>query len=202
MKFSTEEKKIIRLLVRHESKGLSIANLFNLSGFLEKRGIGFVNHDRILVFVRKDKYPDYERNEGLTYIQILFGLFDKLYDVKYILRGNNNQLNPLVIGAYKSEWEGPNMIVTDCRDNIRLDGPFKGWYGANGQEKYWMYDEYYRYQSTIDKFYSTYIISEELKDLVKHNFKTEEQIRFVKQQIMTWVSIGLSTLLGILGLIF
>ena len=45
-------------------------------------------------------------------------------------------------------------------------------------------------------------ISQELKDLVKNDFKTEEEIRFRKQQVLTWISIVLATIIGLLGIIF
>ena len=48
-----------------------------------------------------------------------------------------------------------------------------------------------------------YLLKDEsFKELVKNNFKTDEEIRFAKQQWMTWISIGVSALLGILGIIF
>ena len=50
--------------------------------------------------------------------------------------------------------------------------------------------------------YSDYCVSEELKELVKNDFKTDEEIRFAKQQLLTWISIGVAILLGILGIIF
>lgn len=52
------------------------------------------------------------------------------------------------------------------------------------------------------KLAHSYSISQELKELVKHNFKSEEEIRFSKQQFVSWVAIGVSLLLGILGVIF
>ena len=42
-------------------------------------------------------------------------------------------------------------------------------------------------------------VSQELKDLVKHGFKTEEQRRFSKQQWLTWISILVALSIGILG---
>ena len=46
-----------------------------------------------------------------------------------------------------------------------------------------------------------FTVSQELKDLVKNNFNTEEEIRFRKQQILTWFSIISSIIIGILGII-
>jgi hypothetical protein len=53
-----------------------------------------------------------------------------------------------------------------------------------------------------DYLHSDYCVSEELKDLVTKDFKTDEEIRFAKQQLATWVSIAVAILLGILGIIF
>ena len=44
-------------------------------------------------------------------------------------------------------------------------------------------------------------VSQELKDMVKNDFKSEEQIRFEKQQFLTWISIGVTAFIGIAGLI-
>ena len=45
------------------------------------------------------------------------------------------------------------------------------------------------------------LISQELKDLVENDFKTEEQRRFQKQQLMTWISIFVALLIGLLGIL-
>ena len=42
-------------------------------------------------------------------------------------------------------------------------------------------------------------VSQELRDLVNNDFKTEEEIRFRKQQRLTWISIGVSFFIGLLG---
>ena len=51
-------------------------------------------------------------------------------------------------------------------------------------------------------FHCTFSVSEELRELVKNNFRSEDEIRFRKQQCLTWVSIIAATLIGILGIIF
>ena len=113
---------------------------------------------------------------------------------------------PLVIGAIHSEWERHNVIIVygeEGPDIVVLEGPFAGWFGSDRQEKYWMCDDWDDQLSRVERYlYSSYSVSEELKDLVKHNFKTEEQIRFAKQQRLNWIGIGVAILIGILGLIF
>ena len=49
---------------------------------------------------------------------------------------------------------------------------------------------------------SWFTVSQELKDLVKNNFKSEEDIRFRKQQKLTWVSIIFATIVGLLGIMY
>ena len=46
-----------------------------------------------------------------------------------------------------------------------------------------------------------FVVSQELIDLVKNKFKSEEDIRFRNQQILTWFSIISSIIIGLLGII-
>ena len=45
-----------------------------------------------------------------------------------------------------------------------------------------------------------FVVSQELIDLVKNNFKSEDEIRYRNQQIATWISIILATIIGLLGI--
>ena len=53
-----------------------------------------------------------------------------------------------------------------------------------------------------DIFNVAFSVNEELRTLVKNNFKSAEEIRFIKQQRLTWISIAVAAVLGILGIIF
>lgn len=204
MKFSKEEQEIIRILVKYSNKGGNIAAVFNFTQLFEKRGLGIVSAgSKELLFFRKDLHPDFFPGNGSPYISMLLNLLEQLIDKRLLVLGNSITSAPLVIGALASRWGRPNALVVNESEIIFLEGFNKGWYDANGKEKYnWDDDRSGRLAKLTHYLYHSYSVSEELKDLVKHNFKTEEQIRFTKQQIMTWFSIGLSTLLGILGLIF
>lgn len=204
MKYSKEEQEIIKILVKYSNKGGNIAAVFNFTQLFEKRGLGIVSASgEDLLFFRKDLYPDFFPDKGSPYIYMLLNLLEQLIDKRLLILGNSITSAPLVIGALASRWERPNVLVVNESEVIILEGFNKGWYDANGKEIYnWDDDRSGRLAKLTNYLYHSYSVSEELKDLVKHNFKTEEQIRFVKQQIMTWFSIGLSTLLGILGLIF
>lgn len=208
MKFSKEEKQIIKVMVECENKGGNLALVLNFSRLLEKNGVGIVcAGGSKSVFLRKDLYPDYfpGRNSS-PYVSMLFNLIEKLVKNNHLICRGSMMAKPLVIGAIDSDWKRSDVIVVYGEkgpDIVVLEGPFAGWFGSDRQEKYWMCDDWDDQLSRVERYlYSSYSVSEELKDLVKHNFKTEEQIRFAKQQLTTWVGIGVAILIGILGIIF
>lgn len=208
MKFSKEEEQIIKVMVECENKGGNLAYVLNFSRLLEKKGVGIVCAGGCKsVFLRKDRYPDYCPDcNSSPYVSMLFNLIEKLVKTNHLICGGNLMAEPLVIGAIGSDWEHSDVIVVYCEggpDIVVLEGPFAGWFGSDRQEKYWMCDDWDDQLSRVERnLYSSYSVSEELKDLVKHNFKTEEQIRFAKQQRSNWIGIGVAILIGILGLIF
>ena len=204
MKFSKEEQKIVKAIVQCENQGGNLALALNYSQLLEKQGVGIVciNNEN-LVFLRKNLYSDYFSNNGRGYVNTFLNLIEKLEKNNHLLCERTTYSQPLVIGATSSEWVKKGVIAVNGDEALVLEGPYKGWYGADRQEKYWMYNDWSKQLSSISRFlYSNYCVSEELKELVKNNFKTDEEIRFAKQQWMTWISIGVSALLGILGIIF
>ena len=76
----------------------------------------------------------------------------------------------------------------------------ENWY-HEGEQKCWpfVFDED---QMPLSHFFNfPFCVSQELKELVKHNFKTEEQRRFDKQQRLTWISIIVAFVVGISSLI-
>ena len=205
MKFSKEEQKIVKVIVECENQGGSLALALNYGRLLEERGIGIVSADNAnMVFLRKDLYSDsFPFNDNVPYVSILFNLIEKLIKSGDIICGESCCVQPLVVGAIYSEWFKPGIIAVNGNETIILEGPHKGWYGADKQEKYWWWNKWdSQLSGANDYLYSNYCVSEELKELVKNNFKTDEEIRFAKQQWMTWISIGVSALLGILGIIF
>lgn len=109
-----------------------------------------------------------------------------------------------VIGKKQAEYLKPNIILVDGKDYIvteGIDGP--NYFNSNKQQAYWpktFPDNHFKLP--VSKLAYSYSISQELKGLVKHNFRSEEEIRFSKQQFVSWVAIGVSLLLGILGVVF
>ena len=204
MKFSKGEQKIVKAIVQCENQGGNLALALNYSQLLEKQGVGIVciNNEN-LVFLRKDLYSDYFSNNGRGYVNTFLNLIEKLEKNNHLICERTTYSQPLVVGATFSEWVKIGVIAVNGEETLVLEGPYKGWYGADRQEKYWMYNDWSKQLSYISRFlYSNYCVSEELKELVKNDFKTDEEIRFAKQQFATWLSIGVAILLGILGIIF
>lgn len=205
MKFSKEEKEIVKVIVKYANNSENIASAFNASGLLEKRGIAIVNAGGVtFVFFNQEKYPDFFPNAKSPYLSLLLNLIEKLVQNGSIICGDSADANPLVIGAKFSRWEKRNMLAVNDTEVIILEGPYKGWYDkTTGQMLYWEWNEWGNQLSRVCHYlYSDYCVSEELKDLVKHKFKSDEQRRFVKQQWATWISIAVAIILGILGIIF
>ena len=204
MKFSKDEQEIIKILVEYSNKGGNIAAVFNFTQLFEKRGLGIVRAgSKELLFFRKDLHPNFFPGNGSPYISMLLNLLEQLIDKRLLILGNSITSAPLVIGALASRWERPNVLVVNESEVIVLERPYRGWYDANRREKYNWDDDCDGHLAKLNYYlYHSYSVSEELKDLVKHNFKTEDQIRFAKQQRSNWIGIGVAILIGILGIIF
>ena len=204
MKFSKEEKEIIETIIKYEDSCNNIASAFNASGLLEKRGIAIVNAggDTFALF-KVDMYPDLFTGAKPPYLSLLLNLIEKLVQNNLVLCGDTAYADPLVIGAKSSRWLKRNMLAVNDTGAIVLEGPSKGWYDiTNGQQLYWEWNEWGNQLASVCRYlHSDYSVSEELKDLVKNKFNADDEIRFNKQQLLTWISIGVAILLGILGII-
>lgn len=205
MKFSKEEKEIVKVIVKYANNSENIASAFNASGLLEKRGIAIVNAGGVtLAFFSQEKYPDFFPSGKSPYMSLLLNLIDRLVQNGSIICGDSADADPLVIGAKSSRWAKLNMLSVNDTEVIILEGPNQGWYDkTTGQMLYWEWNEWGNQLERVCHYlHSDYCVSEELKDLVKNKFKSDEQRRFAKQQWATWISIIVAIALGILGLIF
>jgi hypothetical protein len=108
----------------------------------------------------------------------------------------------LVIGKTNSEWHKPEVISIDKgKEYITLGYRNVNWLNAEGKQIGWT-----KYCSDdvlpMNKLLTPwFVVSQELIDLVKNKFKSEEDIRFRNQQILTWFSIISSIIIGLLGII-
>lgn len=203
MTYKKTEKEIIKAIVQYDGKAKSLAEVLNKSKLLEKRGIGIVQYGgNNIIFLDKDKYDDWEDTEGMGYVAELLSLIDTLIKQKYLVMIPFCTDDTLVIGAEESKWSRPDVIVVNGVEQICVAERYENWLDAKGEQKYWPHVFSERELPIGNTFNMAFAVSQELRELVKHHFKSEEEVRFRKQQWLTWISIAVAAAIGILGIIF
>lgn len=200
MTFKKTEKEIIKAIVKYGGQVNSLAKVINKSQLLEDRGIviAFAS-DRNYVFLDKQKYG-WDDNRALSYISEFISLIQFLIEERYITILNKNERDILVIGRKSSKWEKPGWIALEDA-KLNVEGNIGGWHDKNGEQTYWP-NCYSEQQLPISCYLDCWFsVSQDLRNLVKNDFKSEEHIRFVKQQRLTWISIAVTGLIGLAGLI-
>ena len=201
MKFKKTEKEIIKTIVKYGGDVKSLADVINQSQLLEKRGIAFATDGRNgTIFLKKNQY-DYDDKEPLGYMADLVSLINMLIEKRYLVIIPLESSPELIIGRKNSKWHKPGVVVVDDREYVQVDTKMFNWMNSNGEQIYWPVscpEETLPVGKTI---YSWFTVSQELKDLVNNNFKLEEEIRFAKQQRMTWMSIIIASIIGLSSLI-
>jgi hypothetical protein len=201
MTFKKTEKEIIKAIVKYGEKEHSMAKVLNKSKLLENRGlvIAFVS-GRSYVFSDKQKY-EWEDAKAISYISELISLLKYLIANRLITILPINLREVHAVGRQHSKPYRPGYIEVDDAI-LEVDSNMGNWIdkATNGQT-YWpscYSDKELPISAYLECFFS---VSQELKDLVKSDFKTEEQIRFEKQQRLTWISIAVAGAVGLLSLI-
>lgn len=203
MTFKKTEKEIIKAIVKYDGKVKSLAEVFNKSQLLEKKGIGIVQHGgKNMVFLRKELYDDWFHNDGLGYIAELLSLIDTLIKQKYLVMFPFCTESTLVIGAEESRWLKPEIILVNGNEYICVADRMENWFSPTEEQKYWPYKYSERELPIGNTFNMAFSVSQELRELVNHNFKSEEEVRFIKQQRLTWISIATAIAIGLLGIFF
>lgn len=203
MTFKNTEKEIIKAIVKYGDDKNSMAQVINESQLLEKRGIviawGAHGTNCSYVFLDKQKY-DWHDNKALGYISEMISLIHLLIDNRLITLIPVNTRGADVIGRRKYKLSRPGWIELEDA-MIDVDSNMGNWFDHNQQQTYWPNRYSEQDLPTSQLLDCWFTVSQELKDLVKNNFKTEEQIRFDKQQRLTWVSIAITGFIGLAGLI-
>ena len=197
MMFKKTEKEIIKAIVKYGNNELSLAEVLHQSKLLEKRGIAIIDeNNKYYVFIDKTKYDYEEANKAFGYISELMSLVAMLIDHRYIVMIPFGSSYSHSIGVEGFRGIKPDLYTTDNGDTICLEDRNVNWFHANKQ-MYWPFD-FNEKQMPLSHFFACpFSVSQELKDLVKHNFKTEEQRRFSKQQCLTWISIIVAILIAL-----
>jgi len=203
MTFKKTEKEIIKAIVKYDGKAKSLAEVLNKSKLLEKKGIGIVQYSgKNMVFLRMDLYNDWFHNDGLGYIAELLSLIDTLIKQKYLVMIPFCTDSTLVIGTEKSRWLKPDVILVNGNEHICVADRMENWFSATGEQKYWPYKYSERELPIGNTFNMAFSVSQELRELVNHDFRSEDEVRFIKQQRLTWISIAAAIAIGLLGIIF
>lgn len=203
MTYKKTEKEIIKAIVQYDGKAKSLAEVLNKSKLLEKRGIGIVEYGgNNIIFLDKDRYDDWEDSEGMGYVAELLSLINTLIKQKHLVMIPFCTDDTLVIGAEESKWSRPDVIVVNGVEQICVAERYENWFDAKGEQKYWPHVFSERELPIGNTFNMAFAVSQELRELVKHHFKSEEEVRFRKQQWLTWISIAVAAAIGILGIIF
>jgi hypothetical protein len=203
MTFKNTEKEIIKAIVKYGDKKNSMAQVINESQLMEKRGIviawGAHGTNCSYVFLDKQKY-DWDDNKALGYISEMISLIRLLIDNRLITLIPVNSRGSDVIGRRKYQLARPGWIELEDA-MIDVDSNMGQWIDNFHQQSYWpsCYPE--QVLPTSQFLDCWFTVSQELKDLVKNGFKSEEQIRFAKQQHLTWISIAVTAFIGLAGLI-
>lgn len=202
-KWKESEKEILKAIVKYKGKEPTLAKVFNKSKLLEKRGVGIVQYGgNNIIFLNRDIYDDWEDTEGMGYVAELLSLIDTLINQKYLVMIPFCTDDTLVIGAEESKWLKPDFIVVNGVEQICVAERHENWFDAKGEQKYWPNVFSERELPICNTFNMVFAVSQELRELVKHHFKSEEEVRFKKQQWLTWISIAVAAAIGILGIIF
>ena len=202
MTFKKSEKEIIKAIVKYGEKDNSMAKVLNKSQLLEKKGIviAFAS-GRNYVFCDKKKY-DWEDANAISYVAELISLIRFLVDNRLITILPINLRETHVLGRQQARLARPGYTEVDDAI-LEVDSNMGNWIDkATKEQTYWpsCYEERVLPISTyLECWFS---VSQELRDLVDNNFKSEEQIRFEKQQLLTRVSIIVAIILGLLGIVF
>lgn len=203
MNLNKTDKEFIRAIVKYDGKAQSLADVLNKSRLLEKRDIGIVQYcNKNIIFLRKDIYEEWLDRNGLGYVVGLLSLIDTLIKKKYITMIPVITDDILVIGAKESRWLRREIISVNDNEAICVADRNENWFDASDPQKYWpctFADDELHIGSIFNVAFS---VNEELRTLVKNDFKSEEEIRFKKQQRLTWFSIVAATAIGLLGIIF
>lgn len=203
MTFKKSEKEIIKTIVKYGGEDdKSLAEMLNASKLLEKKGIAIISQSsRNYVFLDKKHYDYEQSNKALGYIAEIMSLISMLIENRLIVPISFATSFTYEIGVDGFRGIKPDLYTTKAGEIICLADRNVNWFDGNNQQKCWPFCFSEKEMPMNHFFRFPFSVSQELKDMVKNDFKSEEQIRFEKQQFLTWISIGVTAFIGIAGLI-
>lgn len=204
MTFKKSEKEIIKAIVKYGGDDdKSLAEVLNASKLLENKGIAIISQSsRNYVFLDKKAYDYEESNKAFGYIAEIMSLVSMLIENRLIVPITFASSYTYEIGVEGFRGIKPDLYTTNAGEIICLEDRNVNWFDGNNQQKCWPFHFEEKQMPLMHFFRFPFSVSQELKDMVKHNFKSEEQIRFEKQQLLTRISIVVAIILGLLGIVF
>ena len=201
MAFKKTEKDILKAIVKYGEGEHSMAKVLNKSKLLEKNGIVIAfGSNRNYVFYDKNKY-DWEDGNALSYVSELISLIKHLIDNRLITILTDNVRYTHVIGRQNSRLAKMYHIEVDDAF-LEVESNMGNWIDKRTNEQTYWPNCFSEQEIPISQYLEcSFSISQELRDLVKNDFKSEEQIRFQKQQRLQWVSIFVTGIIGLAGLV-
>ena len=198
MKFKKTEKEIIKTIVKYADGKCSLAEALDKGKLLEKKGIAIIHENgRNYVFLDMAVHEDWFANDGLGYVAELIALKELLIQNRDLILIPYVHAYSHTIGVNGFNGVKPDVYTTNDNEVICLADRNVNWFDNNRNQKCWPCDYSEKEMPLAQFFNCAYSVSQELKDLVKHDFKSEEERRFSKQQWATWISIIVAILIAL-----
>lgn len=203
MTFKKVEKEYIKALIKYVGDADSLSDAITKSHLIENHGWNIVLSDegKYYLFYRLDKYDCEDERKVRGYLAELLALLDKLCSDRLLIAFPSSSDRPLVIGKENvTRCRIDINTVDNGREYIMLRQMGFGWYNKNNEPLYCWTECTDMVRPHEKQLFSAYHVSQDLIDLAHNNFKSEEEIRFKKQQCLTWISIAVALIIGLLGL--
>lgn len=203
MGFNKIEKEILKAIVAYKDADMSLADAITKNRILENRGIAIARKDdgMYFLFFLRSKYSDTDGRNARGFLAELIALVNKLYNDRLLIDFPSSRGESLVIGKENvTRYKFDINTVDNGREFVILKKECIDWVDSNQQSIYHWANCTTELIPIEHLLFSNYHVSQDLVDLVNNDFKSEEQIRFEKQQRLTWISIAVATIIGLLGI--
>ena len=211
--FNKREREVIKMLAN-----LDLANTDLFSFFLhrnyftkesEKALFVLTKQKTVLLYLKKDIFNDFsKRKEELGRLFELLSLIIYLKEYRYITIYPNPEVLKTDLYVMRDDF---NSIEISKEDPTKVLLSNEGLFLRTSNPEY-IYDADSNimfiavslgedvFNLIIENFMGLLYVSEELIELTKRGFKSQEEKRFKKQQVATWVSIFIAFSIGIWGI--
>lgn len=209
-KFNEREQRIIELLCSIDVDSFDFIHEILKKNFFTKGNnqLLMIVNSQAFLYLEKDVFEDLEKRKREIYLfkEMLF-LLQFLNDKKYISNISDFNFNQNQIIILRESYCNPAITqgkirLNDNDDYFITDPPKAEIFNKNGDVIYKGISLDYGnlFQMISNNLIGLTFVSEELKNLVRNNFKTDEEKRFKKNFCLTWVGIIVAFLVGIFGL--